>query len=161
MEREEQKGERETVEGRPPKEPETLRETLGGGVAEGEAKKDSRAQRSRDCRDLERGALRTGRGRGTARMLPAWERCLDRLHPWRGLNHSSSTPCRDATRSNPQFRLAAAKPVLPGFCFPEWLVLRQPAALRTPPRRFHGQRLALLGADVNEVRLPPPPRRTL
>lgn len=92
--------------------------------------------------------------------------------PGRGLNHSRPTPCRDATRANPQSDGAAAKPVFARLLLPRSGLYRdsQRRALRTLPRRFHGQRLALrrrqrgasaATAPKNPQRLPhnsPPPR---
>ena len=92
--------------------------------------------------------------------------------PGRGLNHSRPTPCRDATRANPQTDGTAAKPVFARLLLPRSGLYRdsQRRALRTLPRRFHRQRLALrrrqrgasaTTAPTNPQRLPhnsPPPR---
>lgn len=65
--------------------------------------------------------------------------------PGRGFNHSRPTPCRDATRAHPQTDRTAAKPVFARLLLPRSGLYRdsQRRALRTLPRRFHGQRLAL------------------
>ena len=92
--------------------------------------------------------------------------------PGRGLNHSRPTPCRDAARANPQTDGTAAKPVFARLLLPRSGLYRdsQRRALRTLPRRFHRQRLALrrrqrgasaTTAPTNPQRLPhnsPPPR---
>ena len=175
-----ERSQRDCGRGRPPKEPETLQEALGGGVAEGEAKKKKNKKQNKTvgCRDPE--TAETWRAdhsvRGGVAEQPGC--CLDGSSvsigstPGRGLNHSRPTPCRDATRANPQTDCTAAKPVFARLLLPRSGLYRdsQRRALRTLPRRFHGQRLALrrrqrgasaTTAPTNPQRLPhnsPPPR---
>lgn len=111
-----EKGERETVGGRPQKSQKPCGRRWEV-ESRREKRKDSRAQRSRAAETWREERSVRGRGRGTARMLPAWERCLDRLHPGRGLNHSPHS-LRGCSVRTPSLTVRPLSPVFARLLLP-------------------------------------------